>query len=122
MVAAAASPGAEAYWRGRAAVAQTAVADAEQHLEQLEAEAARSDSQAADGANGPCAQAASEKPAANRPAGKRACDVEVMRERQSHELQSAVEDARKQVDAARKAQDGLAAEARRAGAPPAWLH
>jgi hypothetical protein len=118
---------AEVYWRARARVAQAAIDDAQSRIDQLEGEAAEAaeagDSEAA-AATGPCAQAVEDArngTRARRSSGKRACDVEVMRVRRSQALDAALDDARRQLDAARGAQDALVDDARRAGVRSDWL-
>jgi hypothetical protein len=123
----ASSPGdLEAHWRRRAEAAQVAVDAAQSRVDQLEAEAqAATDREPpSDASAGPCAQAVEDAKSgrkSRRTSGKRACDVEVQRVRRSQELDAAIDDARKQLDAARDAQDALREEARRAGAPADWL-
>jgi len=117
---AAPSPGGEAYWRGRAAAARAAVDGARARVEQLEAEAARDRASPSEVSSGPCGQAGEGAKSAGRSPASGGCD-ESARVRRARELAASIEDARKQLDAARDAQDALRGAAHRAGARADWL-
>jgi hypothetical protein len=102
------SAGAEAYWRGRADAARTALADAEKKLADVQA---RYD-------------------ATRKVAGIQPLPIDALRQIppnaqvKTEELiraENELDEAKKAVDAARKAITALEEEARRKGAPPGWL-